>query len=119
LINEIGNAGNPQMFESEVSADNSSNISIGRISFCVATALPVILLIRLWFDPGATKHERFGDFLLGILMYLFSLVLTGVGTIILVRAKVKKLPLLFWSIALFFASLPLLVGIIGSIVMAH
>ena len=107
------------MFESEVRSNNSSKISIGRISFCVVTALPVTLLIRLWLDPGSTKHELFGDFLQSIVMVSMSLLLTVVGTVIVIRAKVKKLPILFWSIALFFAAMPLLVVIIGTIATAH
>ncbi|MEP7213912.1 MAG: hypothetical protein ABI791_12585 [Acidobacteriota bacterium] len=107
------------MFESEARFDDSSKISIGRISFCVVTALPLILLLRLWKDPGLTKDEMFGDFMQSIIVVLISLLLTCVGAIIVVGAIVKKLPILFWSIALFFAALPLLVAIIAVLAPRH
>jgi hypothetical protein len=103
------------MFESENRSDSSSKISIGRISYCAVAALPVVLLVRLWVDPG----EALGDFLQSIVMILMSLLLTGIGAVILIRSMVKRLPILFWSIALFFAALPLLVAIIGMVVTRH
>ena len=107
------------MFESEIRSDNSTKISIGRISFCVVTALPVILLLRLWVDPGLTRDEMFSDFVQSIVVVLMSLLLTCVGAIMVIRAIVKKLPVLFWSIALFVGALPLHVAIIAVLATGH
>jgi hypothetical protein len=110
------NPGERIMFESVGRSGNSNLLSIGRIAFCVFTALPIIILLRLLLDPGQTKEERLGDFLQGIIMYLLSLILTFVGGMILIRAKIKRLPVLFWSIALLFAALPILVALAAAFI---
>ncbi len=89
------------------------NLSVGRISYIVIAAILLALLFHPMLYPGQTKHDRFGDYLVTWLVLLFDVPMILVGSVTLFRKKTSDEPLLFWSIALLFAALPILLQLVG------
>jgi len=96
------------MFDVENESSSAGGIKIGRIVFCVLTALPVATFMNIIFFPGTTKEEQFTNFMLGILALSMSLILTVIGSVIVIYMVAKRSAIIFWPIALFFAAFPLL-----------
>ncbi len=96
----------------EIDTPNSTFSNIGRISYCVFAAIPIILWIVMGFQAGETREERFAAFLMGGLVLLLSLIVTIAGSIILVLVKISGQPIRFWVIAVAIGSLPLWLGFI-------
>jgi hypothetical protein len=98
------------MFESFSLAEGLRDLSIGRIIYGVVLALPVAVSLSVWLDPS---EDQFHNTLLLFLVLILDVPIVIVGIAILIWKKIKHESLLFWSVAVFIASTP----IIGLVVM--
>lgn len=94
-------------------AEGLRRLTVGRITYCVFSALPVTLFLHLVFDPGQTKDEAFRDFILFWLMIFLDAPITLVGAGILLHQRLHLQPLRFWSSAVFVAAFPILYFVLG------
>ena len=92
------------MIESMDIAEGLRKLTVGRITYCVFTAIPVAIFLHLVFDSGHTKDEAFRDYLLFWLMISLDVPIILVGAGILLRQRLQRQPLRFWSAAVFVAA---------------
>jgi hypothetical protein len=95
------------VLESDSVTEALRRLSIGRIIYCVVAALPVAISLSLWLDPSEPRNTLWEGMLV-LLMLMVDIPITIVGIAILIRNKIKHEPLLFWSVAVFIASTPLI-----------
>ena len=103
------------MFQSADAIEPLRKLTIARITYCVFATIPLLVFFNLFFNPGQTKEERTSDFYLGMLMFMVNIPIVIVGIGILIRQKIKRQPLRFWSIVVLMASFPILFSILAMI----
>ena len=90
-------------------------IKIGRIAYLVVAVLFDIGSLSAVFDPGKTKEEQFGSFLLGGLTFMGSLILSVSVFPYVVWKLAKRERPVFWCIALLVAAFPILLLLVTGI----
>ncbi|MEO6655228.1 MAG: hypothetical protein ABIO36_04030 [Pyrinomonadaceae bacterium] len=83
-------------------------IKIGRIAYLVVAVLVDIGCLSVIFDPGKTKEEGFGSFLLGVLTLVLSAALSAPVFPHVVWKWIKRERPVFWTVALIVAAFPML-----------
>ena len=99
------------MFEGQ---NEKNPISIGRIIFAVFGFLDYFDFSYLLFvheKPSHITHD-WGGMALGMLGLGISLLLTLIGAVITIQAKVRHRPALFWLCASVVVSLPFVYGLL-------
>ena len=103
------------MIESMDIAEGLRKLTVGRITYCMFTAIPVTVFLHLVFEPGHTRDEAFRDFMLFWLMIFLDVPIVLVGAGILLHQRLQGQPLRFWSLVGFVAAFPILYFIVGVI----
>ena len=104
------------MIESLSLTEGLRRLSIGRITYCVVAALPIAISLSLLANPRLTHEDQLTSGVLSLLLPILDIPIILVGIAILIGKKIKREPLLFWSVAVFIASTPIiaLVGIMAT-----
>lgn len=103
------------MIETMDAVEELQKITVGRITYCVVTAIPILVILDLVFDHGQTKEERFRDFLLSWILVFIDVPIVLVGLGVLIRQRYQQQPITFWAIAVFISAIPILVIILSII----
>src|SRR5205809_785526 len=97
------------MRESPSLTEGLRRLSIGRIIYCVVAALPVAISLSVSLDPS---EAQFHNALLSVLVLILDIPIAIVGIAILIWKKVKGERLVFWSVAVFIASTPIVILVV-------
>ena len=97
-------------------AEGLRRLLIGRITYCVVAALPIAISLSLLTNPRLTHEDQLTSGVLSLLLPILDIPIMLIGIAILIWKKIKREPLLFWSVAVFVASTPfiILLGIMAS-----
>jgi hypothetical protein len=97
------------MHESFSLTEGLRRLSIGRIIYCVVAALPVAISLSVSLDPS---EDHLHNTLLLFLVLILDVPIAISGIAILIWKKVKGEGLLFWSVAVFVASTPIIILVV-------
>ena len=103
------------MFEDEKIAPPDSPITIGRVAYCVILLLPTHNFLYLLTLPRFGAELGEGGMLLSIAMLFFSLVLSLIGVIVILRRRSQRKPNGFWFAVTCIALVPLFSLVVGAI----
>jgi len=103
------------MLETTDTVEELRTITVGRITYCVVAALPVLIFLHLLFDPGQSRDDRLRDFMLGWILVFLNVPTALVGIGVLIWQRYQRHPMRFWLLAVFVSSVPLLFMIVSLI----
>jgi len=96
------------MDEDDEFASTESPVTVGRVVFCVFLLLPTHNFLYLLTRPRFGAELSEGGMLLSITMLLFSLVLSIIGVLVILRRRSQQKPSLFWFVVTGIALVPTL-----------
>ena len=103
------------MFEDEKIAPPDSPITIGRVVYCSLILLPTSIFLYLLTLPRFGAELGEGGMLLSIAMLFFSLVLSLIGGIVILRRRSQQKPYGYWFVVTCIALVPLFSLVVGAI----
>lgn len=103
------------MFEDEKIAPSKSPVTIGRVVYCSLLLLPTYIFLYLLTLPRFGAELGEGGMLLSIVMLFFSLVLSLIGVIVILRRRSQQKPNGFWFAVTCIALVPLFSLVVGAI----
>jgi hypothetical protein len=95
------------MFEDEKIAPSESSITIGRVAYCVILLLPTHNFLYLLTLPRFGAELGEGGMLLSIATLFFSVVLSTIGIVVILRRTSRQKPNGFWIVVTGIALVPL------------